>query len=119
MKPNEYWPRWNSGPIRLATTDASKVILANPGSPLDPILVRYLQVIIVTAAAQAITVRDESSTKILLVIPASAAAGTKFELGPFDEGIRLTAGDDLVIAPAAVGPACDVIADGYYGGATA
>lgn len=100
---------------RYATSDTSKTLQAKNTNTSAFIRVKQILVTVVTAAAQVLTIRSSDSAVILLVIPASTAAGTQFRVGPFEKGIALPANTDLVAASTA-GPAFDITAETYFDG---
>jgi hypothetical protein len=102
---------------QLLAADATRTIQAAKASPVF-IVVRQVQIIIRTSAAQAITIQDASGVVVLGVIEASAAVGVIRTIGPFEKGIPLPAGQALVALPAAAGPAAAINAEGYYDGFT-
>lgn len=95
----------------LAATDASKVLRA--GVAGETIVVTSVILTSITAAAQVLYVGDEAGTVKALSLPASKPdAGNQASL-QLVNGLAITAGDDLIIKPAAAGPSVHVVAEGY------
>ena len=108
--------------IRYAATDTLKTLQAKKAGGVDTgagkvfISVTRLVVTVVTAGAQALTIRDASSAVILLVIPASEPAGDQTFFGPLPDGVALPANQDLVASTPGAAPAFDIEIEGFFDG---
>ncbi len=102
-----------TGTIRYAATDTSRTLIAAHGSATAIINVTRIMVTVVTSAAQALTIACGAVT--YLVVPASAAAGAQYTIGPFPDGIPGVANTAL-LATSTAGPAFDIDFEGFYEG---
>lgn len=101
---------WNAV-VSLGAGDTTKTIKAAPGAGRTLVVTKW-HYRSVTSAAQALTFGDGTVT--VDVLPASIAAGTRYESPTvLDVGITLTANTAFTVTPAAAGPAGVVIAEGY------
>lgn len=66
----------------------------------------------ITAAAQALYVGDSSGTVKALSVGASFTAHAQARMHT-REGLKLTAGEAIVVKPAAAGPSVHVVVEGY------
>lgn len=103
--------------VELATGDSSKTVYTV--GTIDPQSGRKEQVVVVgihvfslTAAAQVVTLQDATPGVVALKIPASWAAGSQIDFNNIG-GIEMTAGQNLIIKPAAAGPGQFWIVDFY------
>src|SRR3990167_108176 len=101
---------WSSF-VLYATTYTLKTLKAAPGVANRQLVITHIQARVRTSAAQAVVVTDESGTINLMNIPASSAAGTLHEMGPFEKGIALTLNEALT-ALSTAGPAIDFMVEG-------
>lgn len=98
------------GDATLATTDAAKDLIAARTN--YSIFVQRLVYVPSTVAAQAITVKDDTGTPVLLaLIPASQATPYTIEFGP--EGKQIAEGKKLQ-ATCTAGPGGVFFVEGYY-----
>lgn len=94
--------------VHLAASDASKALVANPGTDAR-IVVRRIRYISKTSAAQAMTVDD--GTTNLLDLSASISAHAQIDSGVMLGGFPCAANAALTANPAAAGPAGTFIVD--------
>ncbi len=108
--------RWHTDKttdVQLLAADGGKADCIAPKSASHQLFIQKITATVQTAAAQAVTIRDDSTTNIVLgVIEASAAVGTIriFDFGP--KGIALGVGKNLDIANTA-GPAIEFHIEAY------
>ena len=97
--------------VVLAVGDAGKDNVITPKSANHQLFIQKITASIVTAAAQAITIRDDAGTPVVIdVIPASQATSIILDYGP--KGRALTVGKNLDIVNTA-GPAFDFHIEAY------
>lgn len=111
LNPDKLTTYWQSNGV-LAAADAAKDIRVAPGAN-KYLVVTYCRIRVAVAAAQAVTVQDDSGTVILIEIPASATGEFTFESA---KGVRLTVNEKFEIVPAAAGPKIRFYAEGYIEG---
>ena len=104
-------------PVELLGGDASKTVYTvgtiDPQSGTkEQVVVTGIHVFSVTAAAQIVTLQDATPGVTALKIPASWAAGSQIDFNNMG-GIEMTRGQNLIIKPAAAGPAQFWIVDFY------
>lgn len=80
--------------VSLAAADAGKVDMVTVKNANYTVYIQKITYNPITAAAQAITIRDDAGTPVVLaVVPASQATPITFDFGP--EGFPLTVGKNL------------------------
>lgn len=94
----------------IAAGDGDIDLIAAPGAG-KAIVVEKMTVTIVTAAAQAVDIEDNSGTVEVFKAPASLAAGN-YIIEPGDVGLKLTTNEKLYWNSAAAGVAATVSAYG-------
>jgi hypothetical protein len=78
------------------------------------IFVQKLTTVITTSAAQVITIKDSNGTAIVIgSIASGAALGSVYTVDFGARGVQLTEGKDLLIVPAAAGPALTYAIEAY------
>lgn len=111
-RPSENYQRW-SAQATLGTGDTTKTVKASPGATNALVVTAYVYTSL-TAAAQAVDLEDASGTVEVMKAPVSVAAAV--QLGSrvqFEQGLKLTKNEALVLTPAAAGPGAHVWAEGY------
>lgn len=89
------------------TTKTLKITAADERAVITSVILTSI-----TAAAQTLFVGDESGTVKAISIAASLTANLQISC-QLVRGLRLTVGEDLIIKPAAAGPAVHVVAEGW------
>lgn len=84
------------------------------------IYVQKLTTVITTSAAQIITIKDNNGTAVVIgSIASGAALGSIYTIDFGSRGFALTEGKDLLIVPAAAGPALSYAVEAYQKQTTA